>query len=31
MAKEYKMPNLPLSYDLETKAVLKQLNLAMQN
>lgn len=28
MAKEYKIPNLPLSYDLETKAVLKQLNLA---
>ncbi len=28
MAKEYKIPNLPLSYDLETKAVLRQLNLA---
>lgn len=26
--KEYKMPLLPLPYDLETKAVLKQLNLA---
>lgn len=25
---DYKIPNLPLSYDLETKAVLKQLNQA---
>ena len=25
---QYKIPNLPLSYDLETKAVLKQLNQA---
>ncbi|MDE5561452.1 MAG: Fic family protein [Bacteroidaceae bacterium] len=28
MPKEYKIPNLPLSYDLETKAVLRQLNFA---
>lgn len=25
---EYRIPHLPLSYDLETKAVLKQLNQA---
>lgn len=25
---DYKIPHLPLSYDLETKAVLKQLNQA---
>ncbi len=25
---QYNIPNLPLSYDLETKAILKQLNSA---
>lgn len=28
MSKQYKIPHLPLPYDLETKAVLKQLNKA---
>lgn len=28
MTDKYKIPHLPLPYDLETKAVLKQLNLA---
>lgn len=28
MGMKYTIPHLPLSYDLETKTVLKQLNLA---